>query len=508
MPALPWLRSLGTSDRVVAALLVLATLASRLPFTAATTAVDHDAAHFALALERFDLLHKQPHPPGYLLFLAPAALLHQAGLAPLTALTAISVAFSAVGVLATWRLGAAMFGAAAGLAAAVLLLSSPLYWSRGELPLAYTAECALQALLGWALWRATTAPGVALPRAGAALGLAAGVRQDLLLFVVPLGAWVAYRARWRGAGRAASLLVAAALVWAIPLVVLSGGPEAYLAASRLQAGSVSPHAGLANLRANTRVVVSALAWLGGAGWLVLPLWATRHGVRLLPRWRDDRLLFYAVWLLPPLLFFVAVFAKLDYLLSVAPGVAVLLGAALVARVPGAASRSLLVTVVATANAALFLLWPAGNEEALGRRDIVAGDRLVAGYRDEVESRFDPGDAALLIPADSPLDFRTAMLELPQFAVYVMDFEDRAPKEYMVAQGHTSTYPLPTGGAVVPVAETVQALVWLSDAAPDPSWAVPAEAHSTPEGVAYSVIPYPPGERALRLGPYLLVRRTP
>ena len=88
---------------LLAGLLVLATLASRAPFVA-TSPVDCNEVHFVLAFDHFDLFHKQPYPPGYLLFLAPAALLHRIGLEPLSSLIWVSIAFSVVGVLATWRL--------------------------------------------------------------------------------------------------------------------------------------------------------------------------------------------------------------------------------------------------------------------------------------------------------------------------------------------------------------------------------------------------------------------
>lgn len=489
-----------------AALLVVATVASRVPFVAHTTAVDHDGAHFALALERFDLLHKQPHPPGYLLFLAPAAALHQLGLPSLSALVSASVAFSVVGVLATWRLGQAMFGPRAGAAAAVLLLSSPLYWSRGELPLSYTAEVACQAVLGWALWRAMAQPRSGLLRAGTLLGLAAGVRQDLVLFVGPVAVWVARGAARGAAAAAAALAIAAALLWAVPLIVLSGGLEAYLAASRLQADAVHPYTvlgSLANLRTNARLVVTGLAWLGGAGWLVPIVWFFCHEIRRGAVWTGRAAPFLVVWVLPPLVFLGLVFAKLDYVLTVAPAVAVVLGAAVATLASRARTGWAVLAALAAMNAALFAFWPGGHEDAMGYRDIAAGDELVAGYRDEVLRQFDPRDVVLLVPADSALDFRTAMLELPGYAVYGIDFD--APPAHTFAQAHVSTYPLPSGGSVVPLAVAVRTIVWLSGEPPDPDWALASQARATAGGLPYFVVGFPPAEQSLRLGAYQLVR---
>lgn len=177
----------------------MGTLITPVPLLSETTAVDHDSAHFALALEHFDVLRKQPHAPGYLLFLAPAAVLHQLGAPPLTAVVWTSVGFSMLAVVVVWRLGRALFGPMAGILAAVLLASSPMFWSRGELGLSYTAEAAGQAIVGFALWRALAGSAAVFGGASLALGLSAGIRQDILLFAAPL--WECTRCGQRRRGR-------------------------------------------------------------------------------------------------------------------------------------------------------------------------------------------------------------------------------------------------------------------------------------------------------------------
>jgi len=524
---------LGRAE-LLAGLLVLATLASRAPFVA-TSPVDGNEVHFVLALDRFDLFHKQPHPPGYLLFLAPAALLHGIGLEPLSSLIWVSIAFSVVGVLATWRLGVELFGPSAGLAAAVLLLTSPLYWSRGELGLSYTAEAGCQALLGWALWRALVGPPRALLLAGALLGLAAGVRQNLLLFIGPLWLWVASGARPGDAARSVALAAGAALLWAVPLLALSGGPGAYLEATWLQASRAQPDVAVLNpsvLPENMHLVAIGLAWLGGAGWLLAPAWLLRRGVgpagtgtgrrtafsaaqaapreiaMALERARTRRTRFFAIWAAPPLLFYLVFFiGKVDYVLSFGPAVAVLFGAILVKLIPHPQVRFVVLVGLAVANALLFLLWPAGGgPEVLGRRDIRAAGQIVAAYSEEIATRFDPREVIVIAPAGSFPGFRIAMLEFPAYAVYHLDLEETGAPEHILARGRTSTYPLSGGGAEVPVGDAVRAIIWLNPDPPDASAGlVVVEARATVGGIPYFVIPFPHAEQSLHFGPYQIER---
>jgi hypothetical protein len=206
-------------------------LALHLPYLPASLE-DHDSINFALGLRRFDVPRHQPHPPGYPLFILAARAARTVAPSEVKALAAVSVLTGALGVLAIAALVRRIAGPANPgwmIVATATSVSVPLYWFTAVRPLSDTAGLAASAAVqALTLAARTTAAWTA---AGFLAGLATGVRSQVAWLTVPL---LIYRLiadrepRTRNPGSVATLaFVAGALVWAIPLVVLSGGPAAY-----------------------------------------------------------------------------------------------------------------------------------------------------------------------------------------------------------------------------------------------------------------------------------------
>src|SRR5262249_31331666 len=147
-----------------------------------------DAVQFALALDHYDIAAHQPHPPGYILYVAAARLVRLVVGDPAQSLVWLSIAASGAAVFLVYWLAWVLYGPLpAGLAAGGLA-ASPLFWFYGEVGLPYAVEAALACLVATQAWPARRGwPGAAL-RSAVALGLAAGVRQSLLPLLFPLWA--------------------------------------------------------------------------------------------------------------------------------------------------------------------------------------------------------------------------------------------------------------------------------------------------------------------------------
>ena len=137
--ALPYI---GAAGFAISAVLTRLPLAGKYLF-------DWDSVQFALGMSRFDLAAHRPHPPGYLGYIvlgkAVAALFD---LDANRALALLSIGAEALTVAGIFLLARRLFGGFAGMAAALLLLTSPLYWLYGETALTYGLEPGL-ALLGF-----------------------------------------------------------------------------------------------------------------------------------------------------------------------------------------------------------------------------------------------------------------------------------------------------------------------------------------------------------------------
>lgn len=296
-PADSWLRRGGLA---LAALFFIAHAAS-LP----TTFADVDAINFALGVRDFDVAKHQPHPPGYPVFIAAAK---------------ASTAFMAgVGVSSPDVRGLAILSAIAGACllpllflfysalidhrvtaawAAVATVASPLLWLNAFRPLSDVTGLAVvvlaQALLASViLGRRSESASRRLILGALVAGVAIGVRSQSFVLTLPLFAVTLVMPRTGVTARARLFalvaLVAGGLSWFIPLLVASGGPEAYLEALRNQAGEDFTGVVMLWTMRSARVAIDAVEysffWPWGtlvAGWIVVAA-AAIGGVRMLLR---------------------------------------------------------------------------------------------------------------------------------------------------------------------------------------------------------------------------------
>jgi hypothetical protein len=264
---------------LVAVLLVVAGMAAGHLTSLPTTLEDIDSVNFALGVRDFDPGQHRPHPPGYPVYVAlgKAATAVTRAAWPdgrpdrveARALAALSLAGALVLVWLVARVSATFAPGGEGrngqpwltrraALAALLFAACPLTWYLAARPMSdvpgLAAACAALACLGLAWWRQhpasdgsrrLTAPEMAasgrMVVLGALLaGVAVGFRTQTLWVTAPL--LVLVLADRAGRGLAGALLgsavafTAGALAWGIPLLVASGGLNAYLAALGSQAG--------------------------------------------------------------------------------------------------------------------------------------------------------------------------------------------------------------------------------------------------------------------------------
>jgi hypothetical protein len=229
-----------------------------------STLEDIDSLNFALGIHDFDPVAHRPHPPGYPIFIGLAKTARMVMPWDAGALAVLGVIFGALAVFPLIRIFEDLEGldrsesSPAVLTAALatlLTMSSPLYWFNAGRPLSDVAGLAVtlaaQAALVTAFVRQRRDPS-RTPEALAASGqmivlgafmsaLAIGMRSQAMWLTLPLLALVLLQRTGRGAAGALLGAVMAfsigGLLWAIPLVIASGGPSAYLAALNFQGGA-------------------------------------------------------------------------------------------------------------------------------------------------------------------------------------------------------------------------------------------------------------------------------
>ncbi|HEX7942574.1 MAG TPA: hypothetical protein VF488_12255, partial [Gemmatimonadaceae bacterium] len=221
------------SQRLTGAVLGALFLALHLPFLPLSLE-DLDSINFALGVRDFDVSQHQPHPPGYPLFILAAKALHAVGLSELHALSLVGVLGGALGLLALMKLFAVLDrerpeGPFVWLATLVVAVC-PLFWFTAARPLSDMAGLAAALAVQALLLSASSAGAVA---GGAFLAaFAAGIRSQVVWLTLPLVVLavirLAPRVRMGSVPRVLLAYAAGGLAWAIPLVLVSGGPAAYL----------------------------------------------------------------------------------------------------------------------------------------------------------------------------------------------------------------------------------------------------------------------------------------
>src|SRR6266705_4340299 len=218
----PWLYSL--------ALFVL-TVVCRLPFTSKLL-YDQDAVQFALALENYDVYLQQPHPPGYFLYVMAGKAINLFAQNGNASFLVMSVIASCLTVVAIYQLGRTLFDRETGLWAATFALISPLLWYYGEVALTYVVAAFFNTWIAILCWNLLQKQSRWLYLSSIVLGITGGIRQDVLIFLVPLWLVCILRFQWKQVLTAGLILGVTIAAWFIPMLFITGGPERYFLAVR------------------------------------------------------------------------------------------------------------------------------------------------------------------------------------------------------------------------------------------------------------------------------------
>jgi hypothetical protein len=381
--------------RDLALVAILGTL-MRLPFTSHVL-WGWDSMLYARAIERFDPAGMSPHPPGYLVYVVLARVSAWLFGDPNSGLVALSILGGVALACAGYVAARHVAGRAAGVAAAAILLLSPLAWQQSEIAYPYTI---LGALAGWLLVGALLLHRRAFVAASFAFGIALGIRPDLCVIAGPL--WAA-ATLGRGARHTAAVLAAGALgtlLWLVPTAIAAGGADRYADLVWNQAvgsSGVARDLGAA-IGHNAGVLQVALAWQ--LVWL-WPL-AAAGAVRLasepaLRAFRVPLVLATAPALALYLLFHIG---EPGYTLSVAAPLAILAALGLTALPRLVARRARALATVAVAAGVL----------AMGIPFVTGGDYFSApaiAHQDEtmlrrfayIRTHFDPGETVIVARAN-------------------------------------------------------------------------------------------------------------
>lgn len=230
-------RSVSSHD-VLTASLLFAGLAALYAFTRSHWLDDWDSVNFALALDDFDVLHHQPHPPGYPIYVAAGKLLYRVVADHAAALTLVSALAGAAVASMFYLLDRRQNDWQMALCATLIMALSPLYWLLSGLAL--TDMFGMVFVLAFLLVEGTTpaSSGGQFARrvaCGLIAGLSLGARPHLT-FLIALY-WFLRAAPWSSPIKASHVLTAllglalGIAAWLVPACSATGGAQTYWTAT-------------------------------------------------------------------------------------------------------------------------------------------------------------------------------------------------------------------------------------------------------------------------------------
>ncbi len=390
-----------------------------------------DSCQFALALEKFDIMVHQPHPPGYILYIMAGRVLNYFIADPNTVFVTISVFFSGLTVASVYLLGKEMFERKIGIVAALLALSSPTAWFHGEVALVYVVEAFLSTVTALLCWRILKGEEKYLWLSVVTLGVAGGIRQNTPVFLLPVWLYSVRNLPLRKIVASLGVLAVTCLLWFIPLLWMSGGWNAYRGAFReLWLFNTGGHSLLGGewftfIRFFFKLVQFIVFGLGAALFpfcLVVYSLARRRKLKSLD---STKAFFFSLWVLPVIMFYLFVFLAIQnpgYILIFLPALFILASFSCILMANEFRERyrskvfwSIVAAVVVLNTAAFFLL-----HFPVSHRWIRTHDRDLSILLAEIKT-FDPGETAVFVNNYIYYSYRHIMYYLPEYQVFNVDW---------------------------------------------------------------------------------------
>jgi len=408
--------------------LFLVTILTRIPFTSKLL-YHMDSVQFALALENYDITLHQPHPPGYFLYVMLGRLINLFIKDANSTFIFISILFSGLTVATIYYLGKEIFDKKTGILAALIALTSPNLWFHGEVALTYIVEAFFSSLAALLCWRILKGEHKYLWLSVIALGIAGGIRQNTVVFLLPLWLFSVKGVPLRKIIPSLGLLGVVCLLWFIPMVWMTGGWNAYQSAFRelwlFNTGHVSVfEKGWGSFQIFSTALANFVLYGVGAGIFILGI-ATysliRH--RKLRFLDSNKIFFFLLWFMPSVLFYLLIFihpANPGYVLIFLPALLILTAASI-----GFISNDLkgfitkdfapiIASVIIVVNTAMFFFY-----HYVSYREIRIHDRNLSIMVDGIKS-FTPENTAFFVEPYIFYGFRHIMYYLPEYRVYLVD----------------------------------------------------------------------------------------
>ncbi|MDI6725197.1 MAG: glycosyltransferase family 39 protein [Methanobacterium sp.] len=325
-------------DIIITTVLCTIVVLTRLPFVSKFL-YEWDSVNYALAFEKFDIIHHQPHPPGYIFFVWLGRVINIIFNDANNTMIFISIIFSILTVILIYFLVKQMFSRIIAINASILLIFNPLFWFYGEIATIYLSEAFFATLIVYLSYHVFQGNEKYFYPSILALGLSGGFRQDLVILMLPLWLFCLFynNLNLKRIMNASIVLIFSVLIWFVPTVMLAGGYETYSYLSDILFWMCIPRTSLlfgADLFNRLSNVGAFFSWIGLIfsffGLFISILYnrlnKRKNIIQLKKDIRTPNGVILSLWIIPAALFYLIVhLPKPGYMLSYLPAFSIILG---------------------------------------------------------------------------------------------------------------------------------------------------------------------------------------
>lgn len=324
-----------TWDLVFSMILIITVVATRIPFMSRFL-YEWDSVNYALALTDYNVLQQQPHPPGYILYVALGRAANIIFQDPNTSLIALAILFTALSAVLIYLMTQEIFSRNLGIITALLFIFNPLIWFYGEIASIYIFEAFFSILIAYTSYRVLKGENRFIYISAFVLGIAGGFRTDIVEFLLPLWIFclIYSRPSYTKIVKGLLVFVLSILLWLVPTALSVGGLQQYLHLLKSTSAAADYTSMLFGASIKEQVLNSgacilwSLLGLSLVGVIAVSFFLTIHRksrVKTIFHLKKPLKWFFLLWMGPAFIFYIAVYiVKPGYLLTCLPPFMILL----------------------------------------------------------------------------------------------------------------------------------------------------------------------------------------
>jgi MFS family permease len=399
-----------------------------------------DSVQFALALGKYDITVHQPHPPGYFLYVMIGRFINLFIKDANNTFIFISILFSGLAVVTIFYFGKEIFDKKIGILAAAIAIASPNMWFHGEVALTYIVEAFFSTFVALLCWRTLKGDHKYVWFSAIAIGIAGGVRQNTMVFLLPLWLFSVKGVPIRKVLLSLGLLGIICLLWFVPMIWMTGGWGAYHGAFKqlwlFNTGLVSVfEKGWGSFKMFSSALYNFVVYGLGAGIFILCVAAfSLIRYKRLGSLDIEKVFFFSLWIMPSVLFYLLIFihpANPGYVLIFLPALFIVTSVSIeyvsddLKRFIKRDFSKLIALTIIIVNIYLFFF----SRYPVSYREIRDHDRNLSIMLEGIKT-FNPKTTAIFAEPYVFYGFRHIMYYLPEYRVYLINVRISSTGERM------------------------------------------------------------------------------